>query len=299
MSPTLLPNLAYYDGTIDIIERMTIPMTDRVCWFGDGIYEATRVRNGHIYCLDDHVDRFFRSAAFVRIDLPFTKEELKALLGDLVTRVDTGETNGEAILYWQVTRAAGVPRNHIFPIGEKPKLWVTVTPKTVGDHYRSVTLLSYEDVRYAFCHVKTLNLLLNCLAADAAERAGYDECVQYRVLPDGNGGTWKRVTEGAHCNVHALIGGTLHTAPTDEWILPGIARKNLIRACHALNIPVKEEPFPLEAMMTADEVLVTSSSNFCLTATSIDGHPVGGKATPLVTALREYLIRDYLSATGG
>ena len=75
----LLKNLGFYNGKYDTIENMTVPMTDRVCWFGDGVYEATAVRNGIIYCLDEHIDRFFNSAAFVEINIPYTKEELKRI----------------------------------------------------------------------------------------------------------------------------------------------------------------------------------------------------------------------------
>ncbi len=291
-----MKNLAYYCGKIDLIENMTVPMTDRVCWFADGVYDATCTRNGVIYCLDDHIDRFFSSAAMIRITLPFSKDELKALLKDLVSRVDTSETNGESFLYFQVTRAAGVPRNHIFPKGEgsTPCLWVTVTPRKLPSLYDKKKLISYEDIRYYMCNVKTLCLLPSVLAAQAAEDAGADECVQYRVNCDGFD---KRVTEGAHTNVHCLKDGTLYTPPLDNLILPGIARKNLIRICKDLGVPVKEEPFSLDFFRNADEILVTSSSNFCLTATHLDGETVGGKAPDLLKSIQDALTADYLDAT--
>ena len=84
-----LKNLGYYNGTYNLIENMTVPMSDRVCWFADGVYDATATRNGVIYCLDDHVDRFFNSASMVEIEIPYTKDELKDLLKDLVSKVDT------------------------------------------------------------------------------------------------------------------------------------------------------------------------------------------------------------------
>ena len=291
-----MKNLAYYCGKIDLIENMTVPMTDRVCWFADGVYDATCTRNGVIYCLDDHIDRFFSSAAMIRITLPFSKDELKALLKDLVSRVDTSETNGETFLYFQVTRAAGVPRNHIFPKGEgsTPCLWVTVTPRKLPNLYDKKKLISYEDIRYYMCNVKTLCLLPSVLASQAAEDAGADECVQYRVNCDGFD---KRVTEGAHTNVHCLKDGTLYTPPLDNLILPGIARKNLIRICKDLGVPVKEEPFSLDFFRNADEILVTSSSNFCLTATHLDGETVGGKAPDLLKNIQDALTADYLDAT--
>ena len=293
--PALMKNLAYYDGTIGTVEEMQIPMTDRASFFADGVYDATCTRNGVIYCLDDHVDRFFRSAEMIRITPPFSKNELKALLCDLVTRVDLSETNGEAALYFQLTRAAGVPRNHIFPKGDaRPRLWVTVTPRKLPDTYKPVKLITREDIRYFMCNVKTICLLPNVLAAQAAEDAGADECVQYRLNTDGLD---RRVTEGAHTNVHCLKDGVFYTAPLDNLILPGISRKNLLSACKALGIPTKEAPFSLDFFREADELLVSSSSNFCLSASHLDGVPVGGKDPETLKRIRDFLVADYMEAT--
>ena len=289
----LLKNLGFYNGKYDVIEKMTIPMTDRVCWFGDGVYEATAVRNGVIYCLDDHIERFFNSAAFVEIKIPYTKEELKALLSEMVLKVDVSSTNGESLLYWQITRGADVPRNHIFP--DCPaRLWITVTPRKIADVYRQIKAISIEDIRFLMCNIKTLCLLPNVLASEKANRVGAEECVQYRAEANG---IKNRVTEGAHSNVHCIKDGVFYTAPLDNLILPGIARKNIIRMCQKLNISVKEEPFSLEFLRSADEIIFTSSSNFCLVATELDGENVGGKAPTILKSLQDALLEDYLTTT--
>ena len=290
----LFKNLGYYDGKYDLIENMTIPMSDRVCWFGDGVYDATATRNGVIYCLDDHIDRFYNSAAMVDIEIPYTKNELKNLLNELVSKVDTSETDGETFLYWQITRGANVPRNHIFPTGTKANLWVTVTPRKLADIYRRDKLISFEDIRFYMCNIKTLCLLPNVLASEAAKRAGAEECVMYRKEADG---IKNRVTEGAHTNVHCLKDNKIYTAPLDNLVLPGIARKNLIKVCNKLGIEVVEEPFSLEFLMNSDEVMLTSSSNFCIVATHIDDAPVGGKAQELLRKIQDELVTDYLNRT--
>ena len=51
-----MKTLGYYNGRYDEIDNMTIPMNDRVCWFGDGVYDAGPCRNYHIFALDEHVD---------------------------------------------------------------------------------------------------------------------------------------------------------------------------------------------------------------------------------------------------
>ena len=123
---------------------------------------------------------------------------------------------------------------------------------------------------------------------------GTEECVQYRALANG---IENRVTEGSHTNVHCIKDGVLYTAPLDNLILPGIARKNIIRICKKLDIPVKEEPFSLEFLRSADEILFSSSSNFCIVATELDGKKVGGKAPELLRRLQDALLDDYLTAT--
>ena len=290
----LMKNLAYYDGKIDLIENMTVPMSDRVCWFGDGVYEATATRNGVIYCLDEHIDRFYSSASFVEIEIPYTKEELKSLLSDLVLRVDTSETNNEAFLYWQITRGANIPRNHVFPENTKANLWVTVTPRRLAEVYRAVKLISQEDIRFFMCNIKTLCLLPNVLACEKAKKAGADECVMYRKEADG---IKNRVTECSHSNIHCIKDGKLYTAPLDNLILPGIARRNLIRVCAKLGIEVVEKPYSLDFLMSADEVISTSSSNLCVAGSHIDGTPVGGKAGELLSKIRAELVADYLAKT--
>lgn len=289
----LLKNLGFYNGKYDTIENINIPMTDRVCWFGDGVYEATAVRNGIIYCLDEHIDRFFNSAAFVEIDIPYTKEELKQLLSEMVLKVDVSNTDGESLLYWQITRGADVPRNHIYP-NCPARLWITVTPRKIADVYRKIKAISIEDIRFFMCNIKTLCLLPNVLASEKANRVGADECVQYRAEANG---IKNRVTEGAHSNVHCIKDGILYTAPLDNLILPGIARKNIIKICAKLGIPVKEEPFSLDFLRSADEIIFSSSSNFCIVVTELDGVSVGGKAPVLLKQLQDALLEDYLSYT--
>ncbi|MBQ4629837.1 MAG: aminotransferase class IV [Clostridia bacterium] len=290
----LLKNLGYYDGSYDLIENMTVPMTDRVCWFGDGVYEATATRNGVIYCLDDHINRFYNSASMVGIEIPYTKDELKALLSELILKVDTVDTNEETFLYWQITRGANIPRNHAFPKNAKAKLWVTVTPRKLAEVGRKAKLITYEDIRYFMCNIKTLCLIPSVLASEAAERAGADECIMYRSEANG---ILKRVTEGSHTNVHCIKDGKLYTAPLDNLILPGIARKNLIKACNELGIDVVEEPFSLDFLLNADEIMLSSSSNFCIVASHVDNIPVGGKAPELILKLKDFLVADYLEAT--
>ena len=282
-----MKTLGYYNGKYGELDEMSIPMNDRVCWFGDGVYDAGPCRNYHIFAMDEHIDRFFNSAAMLEIEMPCTKQELKDLLNELVLKMDTGEL----FVYYQVTRGTGI-RNHIFTEGPA-NLWVMLKPQHIGDCVKPIRLISLEDTRFYHCNIKTLNLIPACVAATKAERAGCTEAILWR--PDPLHGT--RVTECAHSNVSILKDGMLYTAPTDNLILPGIARAHLIRACKQLGIAVNEVPYTLDTLRNADEIIVTSSSKLCMRGYELDGQPVGGRAPELMERLRSYLINEYEQAT--
>ena len=277
-----MERLGYYNGTYGELEEMTVPMNDRASWFGDGVYDAGPCRNYHIFALDEHVDRFFRSAAALEIVMPLGKEELKTLLKDLVQKMDSGNL----FVYYQVTRGTGI-RRHAFTEGPG-NLWITLIPAEISDGHNPIQLITTEDTRFLHSNIKTHNLITTVMAAQKAEAAGCAEAVFYR--PGG------RVTECAHSNIHILKGGTLYTAPTDHMILPGIARAHLLRACSALDIPYREEAFSLDDLFDADEVIVTSSSSLCLRADRIDGSPVGYKDSRTYERLRKYLLDEFYQA---
>ena len=278
-----MKHLGYYNGAFGEIETMTVPMNDRVCYFGDGVYDASYSRNYKIFALDEHIDRLYNSAALLRIDIHETKEEMRGILTEMVAKMDTGEN----FVYWQVTRGTAM-RNHIFPKEGRANLWIVIYPKNIVDTYKKIRLMTKPDTRFFHCNIKTLNLIPAVMASEEALEAGCDETVLHR------GG---RVTECAHSNVHMLKDGVFRTAPTDNLILPGIARAHLIGACRRLGIPVDETPFTVEEMMAADEVIVTSSGSLCLAAEEIDGIAVGGKAPEMLKQLQDAVVEEFMAAT--
>lgn len=278
-----MKTLGYYNGKYGELEEMTVPMNDRVCWFGDGVYDAGPCRNYKIFAIDEHIDRFYRNAGLLDITIPMTKQELRQLLQELVNKMDTGNL----FVYYQVTRGTGI-RNHVYPEGAG-NLWVMLKPAEISDGVKPIKLITTEDTRFLHCNIKTLNLIPSCVASEKARRAGCQEAVFYR--PGG------RVTECAHSNCHIIKDGILVTAPADNLILPGIARAHLINKCGELGIPVNETPYTLEELFEAEEVLVTSSSNLCLHACEIDGRPVGGRQPELLERIRKALLEEFWEAT--
>ncbi len=270
--------LGYYNGRYGELDEMMIPMNDRVCYFGDGVYDATCARNHVVFLIDEHIDRFFRSASMLRIRLDITKDALHALIDEMVKKVE-----GDSLfVYWQVTRGTA-ERNHAYP-DVPSNLWIMVKPIILKDIHKPIRLTETEDTRFLHCNIKTLNLIPSVMAAQLAEERGCHETVFHRG---------DIVTECAHSNVHILKDGRLITHPTDCYILPGIARRHLILACEALNIPVEERPFTMQELMDADEVLVSSSSTFCMSAGWLNDEPVGGKAQDTVRALQDWIMNEY------
>ncbi len=272
--------VGYYNGKFGPLAEMEIPMLDRACYFGDGVYDFSLAHNGKIFALDEHLDRLYRSAALIEIEIPYTREEMAEILYEAVSKSECKDVS----IYWQVSRGTAI-RNHIYPDAPcKPNLMIMVKPgKTAGVDKR-FKLITLEDTRYLHCNIKTINLLPSVIASEKARKAGCDEAVLHRG---------DRVTECAHCNVSILKDGVFRTAPTDNLILPGIARAHLIKACNELGIPVDETPFTLAELMDADEVIVSSSSTLCIQATEIDGKPVGGKDPVNMDKVRNAVYKEF------
>jgi D-alanine transaminase len=282
-----MKDLAYYDGRFAPIDEMTIPLRDRAHFFGDGVYEVAMARNYTIYALDEHIERFYRSAAALEINFPYGKDELAELLCSLVKKLDSHEQN----VYWQVTRGYGKEvREHTYSDEVQGKLWVMLRPSRIKDIYAPVKAITLPDTRWHHCNIKSTNLIPSVMYAQKANRQGAYEAILYR-----EGG---RVTECSHSNVHIVTkDGVFRTAPADNLILAGIARSHLIRACHSLGIEVNESPFTLNEMMSADEIILSSTSGMCMVCESIDGISVGGKNKSVVDALRHWVMRDFIEKT--
>ena len=279
-----MENLGYYNGEYDLIENMKVPMNDRACYFGDGIYEAAYTRNYIVYALDEHIDRFFDSARLLGINIPHTKAELSDIINNLVKKLDSDEQ----LVYFQVSRGTEM-RNHAPSPDLVGNIWITLKPMRLKDIYQPMKLITVPDTRFFHCNIKTLNLLPTVLASRAAAEAQADEAVFHRG---------DIVTECAHSNIFIIRNdGTVQTAPADNMILAGVARGHMIKACKAFGINVEERHFTVSDMLNAAEIIVTSSGTLCRPAAFIDGQQVGGKAPDVLKQLQDKLLGDFMRAT--
>ena len=279
-----MENLGYYNGRYDLIERMSVPMNDRACYFGDGLFEVVYTRNHKPYALDEHMDRLYASAEELGIRIGIGKEEFSKLICELIQKVDADEQ----LVYWQISRGTEL-RSHAPTSELTANIWVTIRPMKLRDCSTPMKTVTVEDTRFLHCNMKTLNLLPTVLASIKAKEAGADEAIFHRG---------ERVTECAHSNISILReDGKLQTAPADHQILAGVARGHLIEFCKKFGIEVIEEAFTVEEMRKAAEVIVTSSGTLCKPVGEIDGIPVGGKSPALLNQLRDALIADFMEKT--
>ncbi|MBO5293426.1 MAG: aminotransferase class IV [Lachnospiraceae bacterium] len=281
-----MKTVGYYNGTIGEIEDMMVPMNDRAMYFGDGVYDATYAAKRNIFEMEWHLDRFYNSARLLEMPFTMPREELTA---EIQKCVDLMDSDGEVMVYWQITRGTGM-RNHAFPEDGKPaNLLITIREMPLTDLRKPYRVITLEDTRFLHCNIKTLNLIPSVMANQRAKEAGCQEAVFHRG---------ERVTECAHSNVHILKDGVFRTAPTDHLILPGITRKHLLKICEQAGIPYKEEAFRVEDLFTADEIIISSAGTLAVPVCEVDGKLVGGKAPELLHKLQETAVADFERETG-
>ena len=189
----------------------------------------------------------------------------------------------EGLIYMQVSRGVA-PRDHAFPKHPVPPA-IVVTVKRIPPYPNDVdawagSAITLPDERWARVDIKTVNLLPNCLARQAAREAGATEAVLY----DAASGL---VREGAATNFWIVdAAGVLRTRHLDPAILPGCTRDALMAEMRAEGIAFEEREFSLDEARQAREAFITSATSFVKPMTRLDGAPVGdGQVGPVTRRL--------------
>jgi D-alanine transaminase len=172
----------------------TISVEDRGFVFGDGVYEVWRAVNGRLFEIDRHLDRLAFGLRELRISLPEPpSHDSTEQIADRLLR-ESGLTDGEATFYMEVTRGAA-PRAHQFPPSDTPPtVYATVNRLTPPEALRArgASAITLPDIRWLRCDIKTIQLLPNVWAKQAAVERG---AVDALMIRDGV------VTEGSHANI--------------------------------------------------------------------------------------------------
>jgi len=275
-----MSRVAYVNGTYQPHSQAVIHVEDRGFQFADGVYEVWSVFDGKLADFDGHMTRLVRSLTELRIDVPMTKAALTRVLKETVRR--NRVVNG--IVYLQVTRGTA-RRDHPFPAPGTPPS-VIVTSKSVSfakaqaQAAKGVAVITQPDIRWGRCDIKTVGLLPNVLAKQAARDRGAYEA----WMVDEMG----LVTEGSSTNAWIVDkNGKLRTRDTQANILKGITRTALMALIKDQGIELDERPFSVDEAKEAREAFFTAAGAFVMPAISIDGVKIGdGKPGPVATGLR-------------
>jgi D-alanine transaminase len=271
---------AYVNGRYLPMHDAKVHIEDRGYQFSDGVYEVCEVRGGRLIDERRHLARLARSLGELRIRAPMSPKALGVVLREVVAK----NRIGYGIVYLQITRGVA-RRDHAFPAPEvPPSLVVTARAlnKTRNEALaaKGIAVISMPDNRWGRVDIKSIGLLPNVLARQAAIEQGAREA----WFVDRAGA----VTEGASTNAWIVSHtGTVVTRPADHAILRGITRTVLFEVIKAQGLAVEERAFTLAEAYAAREAFVTAATQIVLPVVRIDGHVIGdGNPGPVATALR-------------
>jgi D-alanine transaminase len=279
-----MSRIAYVNGRFTRRSEGFIHIEDRGYQFADGIYEVWALFDGKLADPEGHFARLERSLSSLQIRMPMSRAALIQVLRETVRR------NGirDGLVYLQITRGVA-PRMHAFPPEPvAPAIVITVSRvDRVADEARAaqgVAVTTTPENRWGRCDIKTVGLLPNVLAKQAAREAGAVEAWYVDDLG--------LVTEGASSNAWIVdADGVLRTRDTNANILRGVTRLSLLDVARAAGLEVQERPFSVAEAKAAREAYITGAGTLVLPVVRIDGTPVGdGKVGPVASRLRRLYI---------
>lgn len=280
-----MSRIAYVNGRYLDQRLAEVNIEDRGYQFGDGIYEVVHLHAGRFIDEDRHLDRLERSLREIALPMPLARAALRHVLAEVARR----NRVTEGLLYMQVTRGVA-RRDHAFPAKPVPPALV-VTVKRIPPYPTDAeswagACITHPDLRWARRDIKSVNLLPNCLARQAAREQGAMEAILYDEATS-------MVTEGAATTFWIVDEhGAIRTRHLDHVILPGCTRGALLAELQAAGIAFEERDFSLDEMRRAREAFITSATSFVKPITRIDGQPVGdGRVGPVTRRLFDLFAR--------
>ena len=273
-----MTRIVYLNGDYMPDHEAKISIFDRAVNFGDAIYDVAGVLDGKLIDFEHHMQRYFSSLQKLSIESPLEQDEILQAFRRLV------ELNHvtEGLVYMQVTRGVA-ERDFVWPQGIKPNIFMFTQAKQTDENDAGrdgIRLASAPDIRWARRDIKSVNLLGQVLAKQAAHEAGAYEA----LLVDGDG----YVTECGSTSFFMVRGDEILTRPLTNDILPGVTRRAIVALCASNDLKLNETRFTLEQALAADEAFISGASSYILPVVDIDGHALsGGKPGELTLQLRK------------
>lgn len=291
-----MPRTAYVNGRYIPHSHAQVGIEDRGYQFADGVYDVVPIVKGAFIDEDWHWQRLETGLAALRIDQPVNRKTLSMIAHRIAKRnmIENG------IVYVQVTRGEA-PRNHQFPKHPvPPALVVTGRHLSMPDDFseaRMIDVITGPDERWARPDIKSISLLPNVLAKQAAAEAGVYE-------------TWlvnknNEVTEGSSANAWIVRRDPesgrviIQTHQSDQAILKGIVRTAIVALAKRHQWAIEERPFTVDDLFSADEAFQSSSGNMIRPVRTVDGRTIGsGEVGPVVQEILN-AFADHVSRQGG
>ncbi len=277
----MIPNVdnesvVYLNGDYVRLGDAKISVLDRGFIFGDGIYDVVPAYGGKPFRMNEHLARLERSMAAIKLSCDLGRADWEAIVHGLIARSGLGD----CMVYIQVTRGVA-KRDHAFPAGVEPTVFCMVSPFARPDaalRERGLTAVGIPDQRWLRCDIKSVSLLGNVLARQAAVEAGVDDAIQFR---DG------LLSEASAANIWVVKDGTLLAPPRGNFILEGIRYGLLEELARDADIPFLARPITEDEVAHADELMLTSATKEVLPITRYNDQPVGnGRPGPVYARLR-------------
>jgi D-alanine transaminase len=283
-----LEQIVYVDGSFVPVADAKVSVFDRGFLFADGIYEASAVLDGKLVDNGSHLARLQRSVGEIALKLPETLERIAEIQKELIARNNLVD----GLVYLQVTRGAAIPRDFAFPKEANPTLVMFTSVKDIVNAASAKTGIAVKtvpDIRWARRDIKSVALLAQVLAKQAAAEAG---CQEAWMVEDG------KVTEGGSSSAFILTqDDVLVTRQNSSAILPGCTRKAVMKLAEERQLRVEERAFSVDEALAAKEAFITSASLFVQAVVTIDGQTVAnGKPGPMTNRLREIYV-EFARAT--
>jgi aminodeoxychorismate lyase len=255
--------LIFLNGRFVPEERAVVSVFDRGFLYGDGLFEAIRIRNAKPFRWRLHLERFRQGAEHLKIRPPFSPGAILKFARQLIEK----NKMPDALLRLSLSR--GVGQRGYSPAGAKsPTFVMTLHPAPAIDlkhppRWKLITASPRLPTNEPLAQFKTANKLPQVLARAEADAAGADEALLLN--------TAGRVVEGTTSNLFWIAGGRICTPPLVEGVLPGVTRQVVLEICRALKLPTREiAPRPRE-LRSAQGVFLSMSSWGIVEAVALDG----------------------------
>ena len=279
-------SIVYLNGEFLPVTEARVSVLDRGFTFADAVYEVIPVYGETIFRVEEHLQRLENSLSAIAIANPFSSSHWLKILSDILEK---NPSKRERSLYMQVTRGVS-DREHLHMNDLQPTVFVMCREVAETDLSSGVKVITHEDIRWDYCHIKTTALLANVMLKRKAKDA--DGAVETVLIKND------MITEGAASNVFVVKDGLVMTAKKDGSVLPGITRDLVLELLQYAGINYSEESVPLSVLETANEVWLTSSSMGVAPVIRIDERDVAdGKTGPLWKRV-EKLFKEFKSNPG-